>query len=228
MAPNIVSGILEKISTRNPKPGLTMYNVTVEGHDYGCGPFPVRNVSEGERVQFEVEMRGSFKNVKQGTLKKYEPVNKEPEPTLPTSAPSTSTPTSTSQETARRFAQNASNQKDDYWVKKEQRDIEREKRYELREEDKQKRITFDSSRKAAMEYVALLASTDSLWLKKMDKAKDKMEYIEGLVNDLTRKFYQQAEARDKFLGNQPLFDEDLSLDQAVATGLAEAEDAEWK
>ena len=225
LAPNIVSGILEKISTRNPRPGMTMYNVLVDGSEYGCGPFPVRNVSEGERVQFEVEMRGSFKNVKQGTLKKYEPVDKEPEPTLPKAAPTAPSPA------VKQFTQSA-NARDDYWAKKEQRDIEREKRYDVRGEDKQKRITFESSRKAAMEYVALLASTDSLWLKKMDKAKDKMEYIEGLVNDLTRKFYQQSEARDKFLGNQPLFDEDLSASAnpypAYFGTDKEAEDSEWK
>ena len=191
----VMTGILDEIVTRQPKPGFTVYDLVVDGMKFGHGPVKVSGVSKGDRIQFEVEQRGQFKNVKPGTLKLWEGRG-DPEPNVV------------------RIAQSASPvSRDDYWKQKEVRDIEREKRYDKREEEKQRRITFEAARKQAMEYVSLLAQTESLWLKKVDKPADRQSYIEALVNDLTRKFYAQSEKREDFLGNKPLFDEDLSIEQ---------------
>jgi hypothetical protein len=192
---DVMTGILDDIVTRQPKPGFTVYDLVVDGMKFGHGPAKVSGVSKGDRIQFEVEERGPYKNVRVGTLKKWEGKG-EPEPNV------------------MRVVQTASPvSRDDYWKQKEVRDIEREKRYDKREEEKQRRITFEAARKQAMEYVSLLAQTESLWLKKVDKPADRQSYIEALVNDLTRKFYTQSEKREDFLGNKPLFDEDLTIEQ---------------
>lgn len=197
--PVVMSGILDEIVARQPKPGFTVYDIVVDGMKFGHGPAKINGVSKGDRVQFEVEERGQFKNVKPGTLKKWEGKG-ESEPLI---GKLQTQPTNITQGVSR----------DDYWKQKEVRDIEREKRYDKREDEKQRRITFEAARKQAMEYVSLLAQTECLWLKKIDKPADRQEYVEALVNDLTRKFYTQSERREDFLGNKPLFDEDLSIEQ---------------
>lgn len=203
---SVVSGILDDVVSR-PVGKMTMYDIVVEGQKYGNGPRPVTGVAKGDRIQFEVAMNGQFKNVKPGTLKKWEPKDGAEEESKPV--------------VQARPTYQKPYDKDDYWRAKERRDIEKEAKWDKREEEKQARITFEAARKQALEYVSVLGQTDSLFLKKMDKAADRQEYIRALFNDLTREFYEQAVKREAFLGKEPLFDEDLSVEQ-------QPEDGEWQ
>lgn len=208
----LVSGVLDEIQSRNVA-GRVMYDLVVDGVKYGNGPFKVTE-AQGTRVQFEVEQRGAFKNVKRGSLKPFTPKDFEEESkqvVAPDPSPSN-------------FRRPMS--KDDYWRNKELRDLDKEQKYELREKEKQLSISFEAARSRAIEYVAMLAQADALYLKASLKAGEKQEYIAALVNDLTRKFFRESTHRQDFIGKNPIFDEDLSIETEDAT-TTEIEDKEW-
>jgi hypothetical protein len=225
---NLVSGILEEVIIRTPRPGFTVYDLQVDGVRYGHGPVKVTGVAQGDRIQFEQEMRGSFRNVKIGTLKKYEFKGGESDGETSTKRPleraqsdqkgGAGTTLGTPPNRAPSF------DRDDYWRNKDKRDIEKEVKWDKREEEKQQRITFETCRKQAMDYVSLLAQAEALWLKKTDKVADRQEYIRTLVDDLTRKYFAQSNNRANFIGGKSVFDEDLSIEPAPA---ATPEDGEW-
>lgn len=232
------NGIIEEIIKRTPRPGMTAYDVLIDGTKYGHGFNPPKGVAQGDRVQFEAEKKGSFWNITPGTLKAWE--GKE-DPTESRSETSTQRPleraTSNQNEGAgSRVAPPMS--KDDYWRRKEEHDKTKEAKWDAREEEKQARITFEACRKQAMDYVSLLIQAECLWLKKLTKEGDKQEYIRTLVEDTHRRMYREACNRNDYLGGKPLTTEDLSIHAITGTlgalaqltsPVADApEDGEWK
>lgn len=134
--------------------------------------------SEGDSIQFEVEMKGqnayargvsqwSSGNVEQGT------------PVATISAPRTA---------------------DDFWRRKEQRDIETQKRIELQ-----------SCRNSAIEMVALIVKAEALKLPA--KAQDKAPVIEELVQHYTQFFL------DRNAGKEPVekIDTEAAVEAVVET-----------
>lgn len=187
----VVSGVIEDISERQVG-AMKMYGVRIDGYSYGTGPIKPKFLV-GDRVEFTVEMRGDFKNVKNGSMKLWEP-KEDSWNEVPAIPP----PAKINQPTASRATPMS---KDDFWKNKEDRDIKKEEAYVQRELERQRAINFDSARKAAMEYVGLLASAlgEDFWLKKGLKAADKYSLVNALVRDKTREFYNQAVNRDQFL-----------------------------
>lgn len=203
----IVTGVVEEVVVRNPKPGLTAYDVIVNGIKYGHG-FIKPKVAKGDRVQFEALQHGQFANIKGGSLALYEGKDEPQDP--PSNAlergtsnqkGGTATPLPTH---SRTYAQN--------------------------DDERQNRITFEATRKQAMDFVALLQQCDALWMKKVDKPADRFDYVRKLVEDTHRRFYNEATHRAEYLGNKPLTDEDLSISNTLAGNPlgVEPADGEWK
>lgn len=202
-----VNGVIEQVQSRQHG-SVTMYNVTVDGKTYGCGPIKPR-FKEGDRVQFDVEQRGMFQNVVIKTLKEYELQDKSQEedwdevPKIAKPLPLAQVRPPTAQSVKQIGPAPVLMGRDDFWKRKEDRDVAKEEAYVQRELERQKAINFDSARKAAMEYVGLLRNClgESFWLKKNMKPGEQMDYVRTLVEDRTREFYQQAVERERFLSN---------------------------
>jgi len=229
------NGIIDEIIKRTPKPGMTAYDVVIDGKKYGHGFNPPKGVAVGDRVQFEAEQKGSYFNIKLGTLKAWEGKGDDDE--KPTESRSQTAPPSLLGRSTINPPEGAGRvvlapmSKDDYWRRKEEYDRTKEAKWDAREEEKQARITFEACRKQAMDYVSLLIQAECLWLKKLTKEGDKQGYIRTLVEDTHRRFYKEAVNRQDYLGGKPLTTEDLSVHPEPATAsypLAEPrEDAEW-
>lgn len=66
-----VTGILQDVRSRQTSAG-TMYDVVVDGNTYGAGKYAPRGIAPGDTISFEFEMRGNYKNVAKGTLRKVD------------------------------------------------------------------------------------------------------------------------------------------------------------
>lgn len=67
-----ISGKIQYLNERDGSYGK-MYSIKVDGTNYGLkGKFPPRGIDAGDYVEFEVEYKGNYKNVAQGTLRKIE------------------------------------------------------------------------------------------------------------------------------------------------------------
>jgi len=224
------SGIIDEIVKRTPRPGMTAYDVIIDGKKYGHGFNPPKGVAQGDRVQFEAEQKGSYFNIKLGTLKAWEGKDAPPESRAQTSTerPLERATGGPNPMGGRVVAPPMS--KDDYWRRKEEYDRTKEAKWDAREEEKQARITFEACRKQAMDYVSLLIQAECIWLKKLTKEGDKQEYIRTLVEDTHRRFYKEAVNRQDYLGGKPLTTEDLSIHAMANTvpGVDNPEDGEWK
>lgn len=66
-----VTGVLQDIRSRNTSVGQ-MYDVVVDGNTYGNGKYAPRGISVGDTVSFDCEVRGNYKNVAKGTLRKVD------------------------------------------------------------------------------------------------------------------------------------------------------------
>ena len=208
---------------------MTAYDIIIDGKKYGLGFTAPKGVAVGDRVQFEPEQKGSFWNIKSGTLKAWEGKEDETE-----GRPETSTPRPLERATSNQNGGASSRvappmSKDDYWRRKEEHDKTKEAKWDAREEEKQARITFEACRKQAMDYVSLLIQAECIWLKKLTKEGDKQEYLRTLVEDTHRRFYREAINRNDYLGGKPLTTEDLSIHAMAGTvpGVDNPEDGEW-
>ena len=70
---NKISGTVEQIVSRtvNGKNGaFTAYDYHIDGQKYGAGSFSARGVSEGDYVEFDVEMNGNYKNIAKNSMRK--------------------------------------------------------------------------------------------------------------------------------------------------------------
>lgn len=196
----ITTGVVEEVVTRNPRPGMVAYDVLINGMKYGHG-FILPKVKKGDRVQFEAEQRGQFQQIKIGTLIPYEgkdDVETSPPVALERGTRDQKGVGATTPPAPRTYAQN--------------------------DDERQARITFEATRKQAMEFVSLLQQCDALWMKKVDKPKDRFDYIRTLVEDTHRRFYNEATNRADYLGNKPVTDEDLSVKPAAS----DPADGDWK
>jgi hypothetical protein len=233
------NGIIDEIVKRTPRPGMTAYDIIIDGKKYGLGFTAPRGVAVGDRVQFEPEQKGSFWNIKAGTLKAWEgkddPSEAKGRAETSTQRPLERATSDPKDMGSTRVAPPMS--KDDYWRRKEEYDRAKEAKWDAREEEKQARITFEACRKQAMDYVSLLIQAECIWLKKLTKEGDKQEYLRTLIEDTHRRMYREACNRNDYLGGKPLTTEDLSIHAitttfgaiAALTGNAEAPaDGEWK
>lgn len=203
----IVTGVVEEVITRNPTPSSTAFDVLVNGIKYGHG-FLRPKVNKGDRVQFEVEQRGQFYQVKRGTLALYEGKD-DPTPDVQQNAAQGRT----SDQKGRTGAT----------LPIPPQAAPAVRSYAANDEERQCRITFEATRKQAMDYVALLQQCDALWMKKVDKPKDRFDYVRTLVEDTHRRFYNEASNRADYLGNKPVTDETLTISSVIA----EPKDEEW-
>lgn len=238
------NGIIDEIIKRTPRPGMTAYDVIIDGKRYGLGFTVPKGVVVGDRVQFEPEQKGSFWNIKSGTLKAWEGKGDDEDETK--GRPETSTQRPLERATSNPNSGGSTRvappmSKDDYWRRKEEHDRAKEAKWDAREEEKQARITFEACRKQAMDYVSLLIQAECIWLKKLTKEGDKQEYIRTLVEDTHRLMWRQSLNRAAYLGGAPVTDEDLSVSPGIAsaptdthamastvTGVDNPEDGEWK
>jgi len=224
------NGIIEEIVKRTPRPGMTAYDVLIDGTKYGHGFNPPKGVAKGDRVQFEAEKKGSFWNITPGTLKAWEGKDDPTESRAETSTPRPIERATSNQNEGGGRVVAPPMSKDDYWRRKEEHDKTKEAKWDAREEEKQARITFEACRKQAMDYVSLLIQAECIWLKKLAKEGDKQEYLRTLVEDTHRRMYREACNRNDYLGGKPLTTEDLSVVNVVASILYPEipEDGEWK
>lgn len=224
------NGIIEEIVKRTPRPGMTAYDIVIDGKKYGLGFNAPKGVAVGDRVQFEAEQKGSFWNIKSGTLKAWEGKDDPTESRAETSTPRPPERATSNQNEGGGMVVAPTMSKDDYWRRKEEHDKTKEAKWDAREEEKQARITFEACRKQAMDYVSLLIQAECIWLKKLAKEGDKQEYLRTLVEDTHRRFYREAVNRQDYLGGKPLTTEDLSIHAFAGTapGADNPEDGEWK
>lgn len=180
----VISGVLEKISSRKPQ-GFLMYDITVEGKSYGCGPVRPQ-VEEGSRVTFEVERKGAFLNVKKGTLRPWEPKDDE---VIPAKAliKTTETVAPTSKSERAKATGPAPMTKDDYWRNKEKDDVAR-----------QDAIQFQAACNRALEMLKLLVQAGALYPDSVKKPAERHELIAAKEEDLIRKYFNQVNARDSY------------------------------
>lgn len=94
----MTQGFIQDISSRVVSTGATMFDITIDGRKLGAGKFPPKGFSVGDYVNYEVEQRGNFLNLKAGSVSKATPPAGVP---VPQAAPAAS---SASANTAAAFA----------------------------------------------------------------------------------------------------------------------------
>ena len=62
-------GYVSEIVSRDTSFG-TMYDIVVDGKNYGAGKFPPKNVKEGDFIEFEYTQNGRFNRLTAGSVKK--------------------------------------------------------------------------------------------------------------------------------------------------------------
>lgn len=94
----MTQGYIEAITPKVVSTGATMYDFQIAGRRLGAGKFPPKGFSVGDYVNYEVEERGNFLNLKAGSMSKATPPAGVP---APKAAPETPDPSAT---TAAAFA----------------------------------------------------------------------------------------------------------------------------
>lgn len=64
-----VTGVVQNIQGRQTSVG-TMYDIIIDGQSYGNGKYAPRDVQVGDTVSFTAEVKGNYRNVSRGTLRK--------------------------------------------------------------------------------------------------------------------------------------------------------------
>lgn len=64
-----VQGVVQNIQARQTSVG-TMYDLVIDGQSYGNGKYAPRDINVGDTVTFTAEIRGNYRNVGRGTLRK--------------------------------------------------------------------------------------------------------------------------------------------------------------
>lgn len=195
---NTKKGTISKIFDREVK-GRTYYSFKVGGDDTYYGSGAKRPPPEGTYIQFEAEknQRGFW------DAKNIQVVEADTTPQTQVSKAAVSASKSLS--------------KDDYWTRREERDVETQKRIELQ-----------SCRNSAIELVRLLVSVpDALpELKKKNKT-DTADYIVGVVDYYTQYYKDQNDNKDQS-DKAPV--EDTEQEGSVSSGRARSvatDDATW-
>lgn len=157
-------GTVEQIGVKDVQgkygPGK-VYNLKIDGQWLGCG-FKQPDVNEGDYIEFNVTMNGKYKNIDVDSVQKIEGE-------APQKAPSVQ------QAVARGGAMN----KDDYWSRREARDLET-----------QKRIQLQSARNSAIAAVEVLVETGAV---KLPAALNKRyDVMLALIDEVTAKYYNDT------------------------------------
>lgn len=169
----IIEGFLSEVESRNSPPGAkrawTSFRGQIQGHWYSFG-FEKPPVSKGDYIRAEI-----------GTVKGYEQVVRAERIT----APEAQKPLPGIGQVPDRASEQAplgrALSKDSYWANKEARDLET-----------QPRITYQSSRKDALEFVKLLRAEDALPISVAKTAAGKAKRYDellALVDKITVQFY---------------------------------------
>lgn len=165
---NVVKGVVQKLWNKNKA-----WSIIIDDVFYGNG-FEKPKCSEGDMVKFSYTENGKFKNIEKGS---FEVLKEESRPTSAVKAVNVS--------------------KDDYWSRKEARDLENDK---LR--------TLGASRNTAIAFVDLLLKAGAAPLPKADK--DKAAAIEQMVEHYKEVFMFSDLGNNN--NNEEVLDEDTSGD----------------
>ena len=158
---NIEKGVVSDITTRQvtTKYGVKdTFSIKVGGEWYGCG-FKRPDVEENDFIEFTWDANGKYRNANVDSIKKVAAAAAERAPAIPTSS--------------------APMGQDDYWGRKESRDL-----------DTQKRIQLQASRNAALEATRILVDTGAVKLPATQNKK--YEAILAVIDEITARFYHQT------------------------------------
>lgn len=78
----MTQGFIQSIDQKQTSVG-TMYDFVIDGRKLGAGKFPPKGFSAGDYVNYEVEQRGNFLNLKAGSMSKATPPAGVPVPPSP-------------------------------------------------------------------------------------------------------------------------------------------------
>jgi hypothetical protein len=85
----MAQGYIQEIQAKETRVG-TMYDLVIDGRKIGVGKFPPKGFSAGDYVNYEVEQKGNFVNLKAGSVSKATPPAGVPAPSSPSAATNTS------------------------------------------------------------------------------------------------------------------------------------------
>lgn len=88
----MAQGYITSITPKQTSAG-TMYDFLIDGRSIGAGKFPPKDIKAGDYVNYEVEARGNYLNLKRNSMSKATPPTSEAPP-APQMAASGSTATS--------------------------------------------------------------------------------------------------------------------------------------
>lgn len=164
-----VTGIIENITSRQTQFG-EMYDIVVDGQSYGNGKYAPRGVNIGDAVTFTAEVKGRYRNVARGTLRRAG-VGDVPSAPSPSAAP-------------QRMAVN--DPKEKYWSDKAASD-----------EARQKIISRQAALNTAIDFVEAAIKAEALALPA--KAADKIGLLEAMVVRYAQKFHKVSTGEDMVL-----------------------------
>ena len=159
-----MKGVVGRIYSKEFQDGNTAWSFTLRGDRafYRLGS-KKPHFSEGDSIQFDVEMKGANAYARNATPWTGGEVSQaQPAAAVAAASPRTA---------------------DDFWRRKEQRDVETQKRIELQ-----------SCRNSALELVKLLVSTEALKLPA--KQADKVPVVEELVKHYTKYFIDENAGKE--------------------------------
>jgi hypothetical protein len=157
----VINGIVEQVGSRPAGRG-TAYSLKVNGTWYSVG-FKNPNVQTGQEVSFPVTQNGQYWNLTKGATV-----------SITGGGAAAQAPVQQAQQAA---SQGVS--KDEYWKRKEEKDVE-----------KDKRIQYLASRKDAIEVAKLL--NDAGALKLPAKQADKCDALLAFIGELTEQYAEEA------------------------------------
>jgi len=211
------NGLVDKIATRNTNSGV-FYNIQVDGEWFGFGKYPPK-FGEGSVINFDIQFNGDFVNVNTKTLEVIEEVPAQRGGGRGQSASGGRGGTGAGRAGAGRTggargapqrgagqgnaqarggapagrsasaAGSGGASKDDYWKKREERDVE-----------VQKAIQFQASRNAAIAAVGVLLTNGAVSLP--TKKAEQMDAVLELIDKITAR-YDTATSNLSAEDNQP-------------------------
>jgi hypothetical protein len=202
-----ISGVIEYIGQKNG-----FWNIKLDDNEwYGAGKYEPK-CNKGDTVEFDIEWRGDFKNIVNKTLNVLERAQRgggssRGGNTQQRDSGSRGNSSGgyregrTSPREQEQPARRAGGSKDDYWARKEERDLET-----------QPKIEFQAARNSAIEFVKLLGTLNLMELK--GSKSDQMGIVELYVAKFTEQFYNDTA---ELKASTPNFDKSDKVRKAPET-----------